>query len=131
MTPTTRPQLGTYFRDTVEEKENWPQIALATERFRAIDLSCRACDACGAGCWVLGLDSRWGSPLRSVFTPNLRLHTLSHTLQHTSLHALSTVLYMLQLLHRLLHKLLPITPSFRWTGRLGLEFCCGDGLAIL
>ena len=72
MTPTTRPQLGTFFRDTPAEEENWPQIALATERFRAIDLSHRACDACGAGCWVLGLDSRWGSPLRSVFTPNLR-----------------------------------------------------------
>ena len=31
------------------------QIGLATERFRAIDLSCRAC---GAGAWALGLDSR-------------------------------------------------------------------------
>ena len=31
------------------------KIGLATERFRAIDLSCRAC---GAGAWALGLDSR-------------------------------------------------------------------------
>ena len=68
MTPTTRPQLGTLFRDTGPEEEHWPQIALATKRFRAIDLSCRACEACGAGCWVLGLDSRWG--LRSApFSP--------------------------------------------------------------
>ena len=38
------------------------KIGLATERLRAIDLSCRAC---GAGAWALGLDSRWGHPLRS------------------------------------------------------------------
>ena len=42
------------------------KIILATKQDRAIDLSCRAC---GAGAWALGLDSRWGSPLRSVFTP--------------------------------------------------------------
>ena len=47
-------KLGTFFRDTGGETENWLQIALATERFRAIELSCRACDACGAGagCWA-------------------------------------------------------------------------------
>ena len=39
---------------------------LETNEDRAIDLSCRAC---GAGAWALGLDSRWGSPLRSVFHP--------------------------------------------------------------
>ena len=49
MTSTTRPQLGTYFRDTGAEKENRPQIALASERFRAIDLSCRACGAMAMG----------------------------------------------------------------------------------
>ena len=43
-----------------------PQIGLATERFRAIDLSCRAC---GAGAWALGLDSRLGPPPRSGFHP--------------------------------------------------------------
>ena len=65
----TRQILGTYFRDTVGAPENRPQIALATKRFRAIDLSCRACDACGAGagCWA------WipggGSALHSVFHP--------------------------------------------------------------
>ena len=39
-----------------------PKIGLATSEDRAIDLSCRAC---GAGAWALGLDSRWGHPLRS------------------------------------------------------------------
>ena len=38
------------------------KIILATNEDRAIDLSCRAC---GAGAWALGLDSRWGHPLRS------------------------------------------------------------------
>ena len=66
----TRPGLGAQIRGTGGEKENRPKFALATEIDRAIDLSCRAC---GAGAWALGLDSRWGSPLRSVFTPNLRL----------------------------------------------------------
>ena len=46
------------------------KIGLATERLRAIDLSCRACGA-GAGRWA------WipGGGLRSapVFTPNFRL----------------------------------------------------------
>ena len=69
MTTEARQKLGTFFRESGGESENGPQIALATERFRAIDLSCRACDACGAGCWVLGLDSWWGSPLRFVFHP--------------------------------------------------------------
>ena len=72
MALTTRPQLGTFFRDMGGETENWPQIALATERFRAIDLSCRVCDACGAGAgcraWIPG------GGLRSApfSTPNLR-----------------------------------------------------------
>ena len=44
----------------------YSKIILATKQDRAIDLSCRAC---GAGAWALGLDSRWGSPLRSVFHP--------------------------------------------------------------
>ena len=38
------------------------KIGLETNEDRAIDLSCRAC---GAGAWALGLDSRWGHPLRS------------------------------------------------------------------
>ena len=49
MTLDTRQILGTYFRDTYGEYENWPQIALASERFRAIDLSCRACGAMAMG----------------------------------------------------------------------------------
>ena len=49
MTSTTRPQLGTYFRDTVAEKENRPQIALASEQFLAIDLPCLACGALALG----------------------------------------------------------------------------------
>ena len=65
------PQLGTTFREGLGEKPKPPTFALATKRFRAIDLSCRACDACGAGagCWA------WipgGGPHASVFTPNLR-----------------------------------------------------------
>ena len=50
----TRQSLATYFRDRLEEHENTPQIARASERFRAIDLSCRACGACGVGaeCWA-------------------------------------------------------------------------------
>ena len=65
-------QLGTDFLDTLGEQCKPPTFALAAKRLRAIDLSCRACDACGAGagCWA------WipGGGLRSapVFTPNLR-----------------------------------------------------------
>ena len=76
MTLDTRLILGTIFREAVGEPENRPQTGLATERFRAIDLSCRACDAygAGAGCWA------WisGGGLRSApfSTPNLRLNKL-------------------------------------------------------
>ena len=63
------------------------KITRPTKQDRAIDLSCRAC---GAGAWALGLDSRWGSPLRSVFHPQpptrnvpLILH-LGHTHVHRS-----------------------------------------------
>ena len=49
-----------------------PKIILATNEDRAIDLSCRAC---GAGAWALGLDSRWGSPLLSVFHPQPPIRT--------------------------------------------------------
>ena len=46
--------LGTYFHDTHGEQCKPTTFALAAKRFRAIDLSCRACDACGAGagCWA-------------------------------------------------------------------------------
>ena len=49
MTIDTRLILATYFRDRRGETENRPQIALASERFRAIDLSCRACGAMAMG----------------------------------------------------------------------------------
>ena len=49
MTTEARQKLGTYFRDTVGEEESRPQIALASERFLAIDLSCRACGAMAMG----------------------------------------------------------------------------------
>ena len=80
-----RQSLGTFFRDTGGETENWPRIAPATERFRAIDLSCRACDACGAGAgywaWIPG------GGLRSApfSTPNLRFaSTRNFTIIRTS-----------------------------------------------
>ena len=58
---------GRTFRDTRGEQPFWHKIALATECYRAIDLSRRACDACGAGagCWA------WipGGGLRSAPLP--------------------------------------------------------------
>ena len=63
----TRPILGTYFRDPVGEEENWPQIALASDEDRAIDLSCRACGALALGAG-LGFPVG-GPPLRSVLHP--------------------------------------------------------------
>ena len=65
-------QIGRWTHNATTEDIS-PKIGLATNEDRAIDLSCRAC---GAGAWALGLDSRWGSPLRSVFTPNLRSSTI-------------------------------------------------------
>ena len=67
-----RQRLGTFFRDTVGAAENRPQIALASDEDRAIDLSCRACGACGALALGAGLGFPLGTPLRSVFTPNLQ-----------------------------------------------------------
>ena len=45
----TRLILGTFFRETGGEEENRPQIALASDEDRAIDLSCRACGALALG----------------------------------------------------------------------------------
>ena len=70
MTPDTRQTLGTFFRDMGGESENWPQIALATKRFRAIDLSCRACGALALGAG-LGFPVGVSAPLRFP-PPNLR-----------------------------------------------------------
>ena len=69
----TRQGLGDVFsRHLVGAAENWPQIGLATEKFRAIDLSCRACDACGAGagCWAWIPEG--GLRSAPVSTPNLQ-----------------------------------------------------------
>ena len=74
----TRPILGTFFRETVGEQENRPQIALASDEDRAIDLSCRACGALALGAG-LGFPAG-GPPLRSCFHPQppikmqLRIH---------------------------------------------------------
>ena len=59
----TRPILATYFCDDGGESENRPQIALAAERFRAIDLSCRACGALALGAG-LGFPVGVSAPLR-------------------------------------------------------------------
>ena len=65
----TRQILATYFREYGGEEENRPQIALESDEFAP--LICRVVRAVRWR-WALGLDSRWGTPLRSVFTPNLR-----------------------------------------------------------
>ena len=58
-----RQKLGTYFRETVGEEENRPQIALASDEDRAIDLSCRACGALALGAG-LGFPVGASAPLR-------------------------------------------------------------------
>ena len=59
-------QLGATFRESRGEKPWPPTFALATEIHRAIDLSCRACDACGAMAMGAGLGFPVGdsAPLR-------------------------------------------------------------------
>ena len=58
-----RQKLGTFFRDPVGEEENRPQIALASDEDRAIDLSCRACGALALGAG-LGFPVGASAPLR-------------------------------------------------------------------
>jgi len=58
-----RQKLGTYFRETGGAQENWPQIALASDEDRAIDLSCRACGALALGAG-LGFPVGASAPLR-------------------------------------------------------------------
>ena len=68
----TENEVGPFGRWTqrVTARSFSPKITLARGTgSRLIDLSCRAC---GAMACALCLFSRWGSPLRSVFTPNLR-----------------------------------------------------------
>ena len=68
----TRQSLATYFRKNMEEPENMPQIALASKNFAP--LICRVVRAVRWR-WALGLDSRWGTPLRSVLHPQPPIFT--------------------------------------------------------
>ena len=54
MTTEARQKLGTFFREALEEKENRPQIALASDEFTL--LICRVVRAVRWR-WALGLDS--------------------------------------------------------------------------
>ena len=63
MTTDTRQILGTFFREDGGEPENRPQIALASDEDRAIDLSCRACGALALGAG-LGFPVGASAPLR-------------------------------------------------------------------
>ena len=58
-----RQKLGTFFWDPGGEEENRPQIALASDEDRAIDLSCRACGALALGAG-LGFPVGVSAPLR-------------------------------------------------------------------
>ena len=61
---------GLEFRERLGEESQTPKVALATENCFA-PLICRVVRAVRWR-WALGLDSRWGTPLRSVSSPNLR-----------------------------------------------------------
>ena len=58
-----RQKLGTFFCDSGGAPENRPQIALASDEDRAIDLSCRACGALALGAG-LGFPVGDSAPLR-------------------------------------------------------------------
>ena len=68
-TTTTRPRLGAPFREDGGEQSKPPTFALATEIDRAIDLSCRACDACGAMAMGAGLGFPVGDSATLRFPP--------------------------------------------------------------
>ena len=68
-TTTTRPRLGAPFREVGGEECKPPTFALATEIDRAIDLSCRACDACGAMAMGAGLGFPVGDSATLRFPP--------------------------------------------------------------
>ena len=68
-----RQKLGEFFRDTRGETENRPQIALASDEDRAIDLSCRACGALALGAG-LGFPVGASAPLRFAPPTADRLH---------------------------------------------------------
>ena len=58
-----RQKLATFFHEPGGEEENRPQIALASDEDRAIDLSCRACGALALGAG-LGFPVGASAPLR-------------------------------------------------------------------
>ena len=68
-------ELGASFREPLGEESRPPTFALATEIHRAIDLSCRACDACGAMAMGTGLGFPVGdsAPLRFHPQPPISL----------------------------------------------------------
>ena len=66
-----RQKLATFFRDTVGEPENWPQIALESDGFAP--LICRVVRAVRWR-WALGLDSRWGTSAPLRFHPQPPMH---------------------------------------------------------
>ena len=62
MTTEARQKLGAQNCEALGERSKPPKFALATECHRAIDLSCRACDACGALALGAGLGFPVGHP---------------------------------------------------------------------
>ena len=66
-----RPGLGPTFRESGGEKPKPPTFALETEIHRAIDLSCRACDACAALALGAGLGFPAWASAHQRMTPNL------------------------------------------------------------
>ena len=64
-----------------EEKELPPTFALAAKRFRAFDLSCRACGACGAGAgcwaWIPGWETFGFHPQPPIEMKNVSFHNES------------------------------------------------------
>ncbi len=75
MMPEARQKLGTFFREDGGAPENRPQIALATNEDRAIDLSCRACGALALGAG-LGFPVGASAPLRFAPPTSDWIHTI-------------------------------------------------------
>ena len=72
-----RQRLATFFCEYHGEAESWPQIALASDEDRAIDLSCRACGALALGAG-LGFPVGASAPLR--FAPPTSDHEFTKSL---------------------------------------------------